>query len=145
MRTTSVTQALAVLALAAGSVLAVGPSASADPVHDVAVPVTCDNGHTYDMYVWGNGHFTPAHDADSNTVLVPTHFGEFHGVVTNEGGDVLDEFTEPAESKGNSAKQRGTSVNCTYVFEGQEFSDELGEVVNFRGEGSVSGFITPAK
>lgn len=67
------------LVLLSGTALALTGAApsSADPSGE-HIPLVCDNGVTYDAIVTGNGGFTPAHDAASNTILVPTAFGEFH-------------------------------------------------------------------
>ena len=43
------------------------------------VPITCDNGHTYDAVVNGNGQFSPAHDVNSRAVLVPTRVRRVRG------------------------------------------------------------------
>jgi hypothetical protein len=118
-----------------------GPS-SADPKGS-PLPVTCDNGVTYQVTVNGNGAFTPGHDADSTSVLVPTSFGEFHGVVTDSTGEVIDEFTDPAMFKGSSTKPRGTSLSCTLTIFEQFEDPELG-LLTFTGTGSVEGFLTPA-
>lgn len=137
--------ALGAALLLAAAPLGLATSAHADPGGDTFA-LDCDNGTSYTVVTAGNGAFTPAHDADSNTVFVPTSFGEFHGTVTDaETGEVLDEFTEPPAVKGSSEKQRGTSVTCTFTFSGDEFVPELGGTIHFEGGGTVSGFSTPAR
>jgi len=128
-------------------VAAAGPVA-ADPVNApeaTHVPLTCDNGHTYDAVVNGDGDFSPAHDLNSNKMLVPTSFGEFTGTITDSEGNVLDSFTDPPSSKGQSGKKhRKTATSCTFTF-GETFEDpELG-TLTFSGAGSVTGFVTPAR
>jgi hypothetical protein len=64
--------------------------------------------------------------------------------VTDSGGNVLDEFTEPGATKGKADRPRRTAVECTYAFE-ETFEDpDLGELT-FTGEGTVYGFTTPAR
>jgi len=130
-------------ASAALAVAGVGP-ASADPAKGELVPLVCDDGGTYEVVVAGNGAFTPAHDTASNTMFIPTGFGEFHGVVSDSEGQVLFEFTDPPATKGSSTKARATSIECTFSFSGEELDPELG-LIHFEGSGSVVGFTTPAR
>jgi hypothetical protein len=121
--------------------------ASADPIRSprsFVEQLACDNGVTYEVVVTGAGLFTPAHDLASNSILVPTEFGEFHGVLTDAQGNVLEEFTDPPLLKGNAPQDHATSVTCTFDFE-ETFTDpELG-LVTFQGEGSVIAFVTPVR
>ena len=133
----------AAVALGVAAALSIAAPAAADPKGET-IPLVCDNGVTYAVTVNGNGVFTPGHDADSKSLLVPTSFGEFHGVVTDSTGTVLDEFTDPAVSKGSSTKPRGTSISCTYTIVEQFEDPELG-LLTFTGSGSVEGFVTPAR
>jgi hypothetical protein len=123
-------------------------AAYADPVNapeGFVIPVVCDNGVTYQAVGNGNGNFTPAHDLNSTTMLIPTAFGPFHAVVTDLDGNVLAEFTDPAQVKGNSTQDRATSTSCTYTVEFTDFVPEFGQVVHFVGTGSVDGFVTPVR
>jgi hypothetical protein len=138
---------IAVAALSVASVWPVAGIANADPIgssRSFGVELHCDNGATYDVVVTGSGPFTPAHDLASNTILVPTSFGEFHGVVTDAEGNVVEEFTDPAVLKGSATKDRATSVTCTFDVEETFEIPELG-VVTLTGDGSVTGFATPAR
>ena len=136
-----------VLIASAATLVAVGASpVPADPGGKNSFPLTlvCDDGNTYSVVVSGNGEFTPAHDTASNRTFIPTSFGPFHGVVTDSSGTVIDEFTDPAVFKGKSNKPRRTSITCTFEVH-EVFEDpELGELT-FDGEGSVTGFRTPAR
>ena len=129
---------LAVLALAA-----VGQPASADPKGDV-VTIACDNGNTYSAVVKGNGDWTPAHDLASNTILVPTAFGESTFTITDSEGNVIDSETDPGSTKGHANKPRKTSTDCTFSFGGTEEDPDLG-TLTFSATGTVSGFTTPAR
>ena len=130
--------------LAAVLGVAIAAPATADPTnHNDVFTVACDNGITYQAVGGGNGHFTPAHDVASNTILVPTAFGEVHGTTTDSHGTVIDEFTEPPSAKGNSTRDRRTSTNCTFNFGGTFEDPDLG-TLTFAGSGTVTGFTTPA-
>ena len=145
--TRTIVRLAVVLAFGAGSALGVASSAGADPggsPRSFQVPLVCDNGTTYQLILNGNGQFAPGHDSASNSIIVPTAFGPFHGVVTDADGNVLDEFTDPAVSKGNSTKDRGTSTECTFEIDDTFTDPELG-VLHFHGEGSATVFVTPAR
>jgi len=134
--------------LGAGLLLAAAPLALAAPAHadpqGDSFALVCDNGSSYSVTANGNGAFTPALDTESNTVFVPTSFGEFHATVTNaETGAFIDEFTEPGSMKGKSERPRATSVHCTFSFSGDEFDPDLGITIHFEGSGTVTGFATP--
>jgi hypothetical protein len=133
------------LALGAASALVVASSASADPGRapgSFEVSLVCDNGSTYELVLNGNGEFAVGHDTASNSIVVPTSFGPFHGVITDDAGNVVEEFTDPALTKGSSTKVRATSTSCTFEF-AETFTDpELG-VLHFQGEGSAVVFVTP--
>jgi hypothetical protein len=133
--------ALAAASLGIAAALSVSAPASADPKGE-QIEVVCDNGTTYSAVVIGNGAFSPGHDSESTTMLIPTSFGEFHGVVTDSTGTVIDEFTDPPAAKGSSTKARATSTSCTFTIV-EHFDDpDLGPLT-FTGTGSVTGFVTP--
>ena len=137
----------AALAITMASVSSVAGIASADPVGSpvsFVVSLACDNGVNYEVIVSGNGPFAVAHDLASNSILVPTGFGEFHGVLTDAEGNVVDEFTDPPVTKGNATRDRATSATCTFEVEETFTIPELG-LVTLHGEGSVIGFVTPAR
>jgi hypothetical protein len=129
---------LAVFGMA--SALFVGTS-GADPAKGDAVPLVCDNGKTYSAVVNGNGQFTPAHDLNSNAVLVPVSFGSTAITAVFPDGNVVN-FTEPATSKGQSAKGLKDPVTCTYTFSfTSDGSDPTGPPAGtvVTGTGSVVG------
>ncbi|HEX6329118.1 MAG TPA: hypothetical protein VFZ72_21305 [Jiangellaceae bacterium] len=135
------------VAVGAASTLAVVGTAAADPVNAPGaflVPLACDDGASYEVVVNGNGEFGVGHDLASNAMLIPTAFGPFHGVITDDGGNVLEEFTDPPSTKGSSTKSRQTSISCTFVVD-DTFTDPEFGVLHFQGEGSVVGFSTPAR
>jgi hypothetical protein len=119
-------------------------AAGADPKGGVT-HLTC-GGTSYEVVVAGNGNWTPAHDTNSNTIFVPTWFGDFRGTVRDANGDVVDDFVEEGDfSKGQSAKNKGDVVECTFSFtEVSDGSDpEFPEGFTFTGVGEVRGFATP--
>ncbi len=129
---------VAFVAVAAGvAVLGAGGVAAADPMGE-AFPVVCDNGVTYQVVVAGNGQFTPAHDVASNSILVPTAFGETTFTVTDPEGNVTTETTPPV-SKGSASPPLATTTSCTFHVEGSE------DGFTFVLEGNVTGFVTPVR
>lgn len=135
----------ALLATVLAASLAPG-SAQADPKGD-AFPVTCDDGGTYFLTGNGNGNFTPAHHVDSTAVFVPVSFGVFTGTVRDTNGNVVQTFTEPATSKGQSAKGLKDPVTCTFEFtfvnDGSDTDFPAG--FSFTGSGSAVVRVTPSR
>jgi hypothetical protein len=141
-RSVRVRSVMLVMGVVIAACLGGAGAAAADPSGEV-VTVVCDNGSTYQVTVNGNGAFTPGHDLASTTMLIPTGFGEFHGVLTDADGNVIDEFVDPPMAKGNSGnQQRATTTSCTYTITDSFQDPELG-LLTFTGEGSVTGFVTP--
>lgn len=96
---------------------------------------------TFDIVVNGNGNWTPAHDAGSNAIFVPTWFGEVHFVLTMADGTILEEGTEPARTKGSG---KNADLQCTFHETGSFEDPELG-VLTFHVDGEVAGFHTPRR
>ncbi len=111
--------------------------AGADPKKGEFITLNCDNGQTYDIVVNGNGQWTPAHDLNSNAILKPFAFGPFTGTVTDPQGNVVEQFTEPGESKRAARNQR--LVECGFSFSGTE------EGFTFTGTGTVLVKITGSR
>lgn len=132
-------------ALGVASTLWVG-TAGADPKGDT-FDINCDNGKTYSIVTNGNGEFTAAHDANSNASIVPVSFGPFTGTVTDADGNVVDSFTEPGSSKGQSAKGVKNPVTCSFSF--TEVSDgtdpDFPAGFTFAGSGTAVVRITPSR
>jgi hypothetical protein len=132
-------------------------SAGADPTHAKnAAPITlvCDNGQTYNAVTnSGNSNvqtFSPAHDIASTSVLVPTSFGPFSGTITDSSGAVIDQFTDPPATKGNSHGAGSAPINCTFSFSETFTVTETGGdlppgTYTFTGSGSATGFIPSQK
>ena len=137
----------AVAALSAGLWTApVGADPVKSPNSDI-VPLTCDNGQTYDVVVSGGGEFTPGHIVGSNAIFVPVEFGEITATALPSGTTA---FVEPASPKGQSGKNRDLTT-CSFEFTfpvGPEEVEEFGlpaGTTAVRGVGTVTGFITPAR
>ena len=136
-----------VLATTLGLALVVPGLAHADPLTPASdtFDLVC-GGDTFEVVVSGNGLFTPAHDVDSNTVFVPTSFGDTDVTVRiADTGEVIDEFTDPAMWKGKATKERRTSTSCTYTIVFEFHDEELEEHLLITASGSVEGFYTPAR
>ena len=134
--------------LAVGLAATLVPSqAGADPKAGETFALVCDNGTTYQATSNGNGEFTPAHDLGGTGVFVPVSFGTFSGTIRNAQGQVVDSFTEPGTSKGQSAKGLSNPVTCTFSF--SEVSDgsdpEFPAGFTFSGSGSATVRLAPGK
>ena len=125
--------------LTAGAIVAVlttalAGTAGADPKKGEFFTLRCDNGQTYDIVVNGNGEWTPGHDLNSNAILKPFGFGQFTGTLTDPQGNVVEQFTEPGESKRAAANQR--LVTCGFSF------SETEDGFTFTASGTVLVKIT---
>jgi hypothetical protein len=134
---------VAAAGLGVAAALSISAPASADPKGH-PIEIRCDNGTTYWAVDMGHGLFAPVHDVDSNSMLIPTSFGEFHGVITDSTGTVVEEFTDQPAAKGSSTKPRGTSVSCTYFTVGHFDVPEIGRL-DVAGTGTVEAFVTPVR
>ena len=76
---------------------------------------------------------------------MPTSFGEFHGVVTDASGNVVEDFVDPPAAKGQSGSHaRATTTSCTFTIDASIVDPDLGPVT-ITGEGSLDGFVTPVR
>jgi hypothetical protein len=142
--TTSLKRSIVAAAgLGAAAALSISAPASADPKTE-PIEIRCDNGTTYWAVDKGHGQFAPVHDVGSNSMLVPTSFGEFHGVITDSTGAVVEEFTDPPAAKGSSTRPRATSVSCTFFTSGHFDVPDLGRL-DVSGTGTVEAFVTPVR
>ncbi len=134
---------LAIAGLTMAASLAGAGAAAADPTKAQTLTLVCDNGSTYTVVVNSSGAWSPAHDVNSTSTLVPVSFGEVHGTVTDANGSVVDGFTDPAMVKGRSGSQlRATSASCTFTSDDTFEDPDLGPL-HVHVEGSVVGFATP--
>ena len=131
------------VATAAALIAGSAGAATADPTNakdTLPIQLACDNGHTYTVVANGNGQFTPAHDLDSNAVVVPVAFGEVTATLTDPDGNVVDSETDPPVSKGSSAKNPNATTNCSFF---ASATDPDG--FTFTLNGTVTALITPSR
>lgn len=127
---------LAIAVLAAALATAVAVAAPVNAPNAEIVTLDCGDAGTFDVVVNGNGEWTPGHLLDGNGVVVPVAFGESTFVARDAEGNVVDEGSEPATSKGN-AKARGRErVTCSFTLIFVE--DGITATVT----GTVTGFMT---
>jgi len=130
----TVAVALAGLALTAGL-------SSAAPVNAPrATPITIDCGSagTFEAVTVGNGEFTPAHDVNSNRVLIPISIGPTTVTARDAEGNVVFEETDTSVSTKGDARPRGrTLLNCTFTL---TFPMEEGGTATVTG--SAVGFLS---
>jgi hypothetical protein len=114
--------------------------AAADPSNAPgSAPITITCGSTiYHGVVNGNGAWGPAHDLNSNSILIPVAFGVETQVFTSLSGTVTT-TTKPARTKGSSAPNGGTLLNCSY-----HLGFSIPGVGSVAVDGTVTGFVTPA-
>jgi hypothetical protein len=127
----------ALMLVLAGVVVA---SATADPTGAKnSAPITIQCGDTtYQGVVNGNGAWGPAHDLNSNSILIPVAFGEETVVFTDPGGTPHPE-TNPPRSKGSATPKGAPLINCSFHI-GLSFPDGSSVAI----DGTVTGFVTPA-
>jgi hypothetical protein len=127
---------VAITALAAALAAGAAPAAPTNAPNATVVTLECGSAGTFDVVVNGNGQWTPGHLLSGNGVVVPLSFGEQSITVRDAEGNVVDEATQPAMSKGHGARARGREqVTCNFT---ATFEDE-GLTITVTG--SVTGFI----
>lgn len=115
--------------------------AAADPAKapgSTPITITCGSA-TYHAVVNGNGAWSPAHDLNSNSILIPVAFGVETDVFTDPSGNVTTS-TNPPRAKGSSAPKGAPLLNCSYHL-ALSFPDGSSVTV----DGTVTGFVTPAR
>ena len=92
-------------AVLGGVTVLASPASAATEV----IPLTCDNGQTYNVAVNGNGDFTPARIIGSTGVLIPVSFGVFTLTATAPDGPLtLDESLPHAARSARLTMQKRT-------------------------------------
>ena len=128
---------MVLVTVVAGTVAGVAAADPAKAPGAVPVTVTCGNT-TYHAIVNGNGAWSPAHDLNSNNILIPVAFGVETDVFTDPGG-TAHTSTTPARAKGSASPNGASPINCSYHL---QFAFPDGS--SFMADGTVTGFITPA-
>jgi hypothetical protein len=115
-------------------------AALADPGNaPKSAPITIICGNTiYDAVANGNGNWTPAHDLNSTSVLIPVAFGVERDVFTDPSGNQTISFSPP-RTKGSANPHGAPLINCSYHL-ALSFPDGS----SFVADGTVTGFVTPA-
>jgi hypothetical protein len=111
----------ATLAASAGAAPALAAPHNANTF---TLDLTCSDGHDYSITLLETTPEQPAvHIVGTTSVLVPTAF-QWHVVVTDAEGNVLDETTSPQEMvHGRSVDQLNTT-ECTFIqFAYHDFPD----------------------
>lgn len=137
MHFTRKTAALAASLALAGSAIVGGP-AMADPTRSGLIHVVCGSD-SYEVTVAGNGDWTPAHDANSNTVWQPVAFANEVAEVRagSANGALIASFADPPSAKNGVRTGQGTRA-CTYSgMDGPVFDPDFGQVVVFLFSGDV--------
>jgi hypothetical protein len=122
----------------AGVAAGVAVAAPVNAPKSAPITIICGNT-TYHGVVNGNGAWAPAHDLNSNSVLIPISFGVETDVFTDPSGNVFPS-TNPPRAKGSSAPNGATLLNCSYTVGPLTFPDGS----SFTASGTVTGFVTPA-
>ncbi len=124
-------------ALAAGTAVA-GPVNAPDAIQ---FTVECGEAGTFQVVGNGNGQFTPAHDLNSNRVLIPVAFGPITFTVRDAEGNVIFEETEAEAAKGNGTVPPGrTPASCSFS---ASFPTPEGDTATLTG--TATGFISGRK
>jgi hypothetical protein len=122
--------------LVAGATAGVATADPGNAPKSAPITIRCSST-TYRAVVNGNGTWSPAHDLNSNSILVPVAFGAETQVFTDLGGTATTTIF-PGTAKGSSAPNGGTLQNCGYHI---ALSFPVGSFVI---DGTVTGFVTPA-
>lgn len=129
---------LAIAALGAGFTAVPVSAAPSNAPNATVVTLDCGGAGTFDVVVNGNGEWSPGHLLAGNGVVIPVSFGEETITVRDAEGNVVDQFTEPATTKGRARTRGRERVTCgfTVTFEEDGFTTTV--------TGSVTGFMSGA-
>lgn len=140
MRTTArrLAAALAITLLAAALPAGAATAAPVNAPNATPTALDCGTGGTFDTVTIGNGQFTPAHDLNSNRVLIPTSIGPTTFTARDAEGNVVFEETDPTvATKGHASPRGRTLLNCTFTL---SFPIEEGGTATVTG--SATGFVS---
>lgn len=113
------------------AIAAFAPGATADPQKGELIPLTCD-GQSLEVFVNGNGAFTPGHVVGDTSVFVVQSIDATFQFTPPGGPTETESFTQ---SKHNP---HGDLVTCSFDF------SETAPEGTFRAFGTVTGTFTPA-
>lgn len=129
---------LAIAVLAAAVVAGSAFAAPSNAPNAITATLDCGSAGTFDVVVNGRGEWGAGHLLDGNGVVVPLSFAEETAVVRDAEGNVVDQFTEPATTKGRARARGRERVTCAYTATVQDD----GFTVTITG--TVTGFMTGA-
>ncbi|HWC22231.1 MAG TPA: hypothetical protein VG502_08045 [Flexivirga sp.] len=119
----------------------VATAAHADPANAPnSFPITlmCDDGSSYQVVSNGNGNWTPAHDLNGQTVLIPLAFGMQTFTVYDASGNIIDQESVPPSTKTAVNANKQATKSCTF-----SGSQTAPDGTRFEINGSVIAFATP--
>lgn len=124
LRRTFLRLGVTLAAMLAASVGAPGALAAPNNANTIMLDVACSDGHDYSITLL---EITPdqaaAHIVGSTSVLIPSAF-QWHLVVTDAEGNVLDETTSPLEMVHGRSVDRLDTLECTFTqFAHHDFPD----------------------
>jgi hypothetical protein len=130
-------------ATALGLGLLAAPAALADPANanTFALELSCSNGEHPTVTVLETAPEQPAvHVVNSTSVLIPTTF-QWHVLVTDSAGTILEETTSPPEQvHGRSGEQLDT-IQCTFAQFAHHDWPDVGPVT-IEVDGTVDAYPT---
>ena len=123
-------------------VLGVASGASADPNNANTFPLdlNCANGQHHTVTVLAPAPEEAAvHIVDSTAVLVPTRF-QWHMLVTDAAGHVLDETSTPPDAVHGRSVEHLETVECTFTQFAHHEWPGVG-AVTIRVDGTVDAYL----
>jgi len=130
--------ALAIAALAAGLTGGAALAAPSNAPNAITATLDCGSAGTFDVVVNGRGEWGAGHLLAGNGVVIPLSFAEETATVRDAEGNVVDQFTEPATTKGRARARGRERVTCNYT---ASITDD-GFTVTITG--TVTGFLAGA-
>jgi hypothetical protein len=126
---------------ALGLAVAAAPAAMADPSNTNTFPLdlSCSDGQHYSIAVLEPApEHAAVHLLDSMSVLIPTRF-QWHIVVTDAAGDVLDESNPPPQAVHGSSGERLDTIKCTFTQYAYDNWPDVG-AVTIQVDGTVEAY-----
>lgn len=140
LRRTILTIAATLAATLAASAGAAPALAAPHNANTFTLDLACSDGHDYSITLLETTPEQPAvHIVGTTSVLVPTAF-QWHVVVTDAEGNVLDETTSPPETVHGKSVDQLDTTECTFTqFAYHDFPD-VGPVT-IKVEGTVWAYL----
>jgi hypothetical protein len=110
-------RAITLTAATAALVVGGAGTATAEPPGQSGTPLVCNDGHTYEVVLVGNGDYTPALVVGSTRVLVPTAFGATTVRTVSPGAPDVVTTSPPTVKGGGNVARRNPQPTVTCSFE----------------------------